>query len=421
MEWGANMAIDASIYSNFKPADFVGAYADGQKMRENRMRLSDLAKQREEKASIRGLYGQHTGADGRLNKQGFLSDIAKLNPEMAMQYQDQFRKRDAEEAEARRLGVNRVGNALESLAGMSEQDRAANYGQVRNDLVKSGQISPEDAPEQYDPGLFQQTLSGWRNSDEYLGREKKQAEIAKLHADAKTDPEMRRLANEKLRAEVDKLRAESARGNNRLTEGQKVVDREFAKDYNDWTSGGAKNARSEISKLRNVVNRLEDGELSTGGLTGMLPDRITSDSVLSARADVQSTVMNSLRALLGAQFTEKEGERVIKNTWNEADSTQNNIKRLSRLVQDLEDKADDKDLKTQHYERSGTLADFSVRPRDRNSDSAVARRGERSAGGSLGISSANAAPSPPRHGTEVDGYVFMGGDPSDQKNWKRAR
>ena len=81
------------------------------------------------------------------------------------------------------------------------------------------------------------------------------------------------------------------------------------------------------------------------------------------RSDVQSTVMNSLRAILGAAFTEKEGERVIRNTWNEADTTANNISRLNRLVENLKAQADDKDQKVGFYEQnSGSLSGFQAGP-----------------------------------------------------------
>lgn len=136
--------------------------------------------------------------------------------------------------------------------------------------------------------------------------------------------------------------------------GQKKLDQEFAKEYQDWSSGGQKIAQSEIGKLKGALNKLETGKVTTGGLTGMFPDQMTSNKVLSARSDIQSSVMGSLRALLGAQFTEKEGERVIKNTWNEADSTENNIARVKRLVGDLENKANDKTQKSKYFENKGS-------------------------------------------------------------------
>lgn len=202
------MAIE-NVYSSFRPVDLGSAYSAGLGDRETKMRLKDLAKQREEDDAITNLKNSSVNEDGTFNNQTYLSGLAKISPEKAMQYGEQMRQNSAAELEANRQKINRVGNALEGLAGMSEADRKANYPQYRMDLIKSGAISPEDAPEQYDSGLFRQTYAGWRSSDEYLNREKKNAEIAKLNADAKTDPEMKRLSLEKMRAETAKLRAEA--------------------------------------------------------------------------------------------------------------------------------------------------------------------------------------------------------------------
>ena len=184
----------------------------------------------------------------------------------------------------------------------------------------------------------------------------------------------------------------------KLTKAQETVDREFGKEYSQWTSGGADKAKNEIEKLRLVAAGLRSGNVTTGGLTGFFPDRMTSNEVLSARADVNSTVMNRLRAILGAQFTEKEGERIIKNTWNEADSTQNNLVRLERLIQDLEAQAIAKDQKARYYENFGTLQGF-------KSGSNVAVREQRitpargsaprGSGGSFGMTEARAREASP--------------------------
>lgn len=149
---------------------------------------------------------------------------------------------------------------------------------------------------------------------------------------------------QRIKATQDKKEAEGA--------GQKELDKQVAKEYQEWSSGGQKVAQSEIGKLKNVIQDLRSEKVTTGGLTGMFPDQLTSNKILGARADVQSSVMGSLRQLLGAQFTEKEGERVIKNTWNEADSTENNIDRLERLANDLESKAIDKSNKARYFQQN---------------------------------------------------------------------
>lgn len=180
------------------------------------------------------------------------------------------------------------------------------------------------------------------------------AENRKIASDDKAfDRDYKRQMLDLERAKVGKETKEKA------NEGQKTLDRAVAKEYQEWTSGGQKTAQSEINKLKSVADKLRNKQITTGGLTGMFPDRVTSNEVLGARADVESTVMNSLRAILGAQFTENEGKRIIQNTWNEGDSTQNNLARLDRLVTDLQNKAQDKSQKAGYFEQSGgTLKGF---------------------------------------------------------------
>lgn len=155
-----------------------------------------------------------------------------------------------------------------------------------------------------------------------------------------------------LSAKMDVKKAETEL---RGTEGQRAVDKDFAKDYNEWTAGGAKTARSEIQKLKAVADKIRANKVSLGRENALIPDILADNDRLGARADVQSTVMNSLRAILGAQFTENEGKRIIANTWNENESEENNLARLDRLAQDLENQANDKDAKARLFESTGSI------------------------------------------------------------------
>lgn len=165
----------------------------------------------------------------------------------------------------------------------------------------------------------------------------------------------RRMEADRIKdSKIDKEKIEEAK----LTDGQRTFDREFAKDYNEWTDGGETTALNEIDKLKSVANQLRGGKVTTGMFTGLLGDRLTSNKLLGARSDVQSSIMNSLRPILGAQFTEKEGERVIKNTWNEADSTANNLSRIDRLISNLEARAAGKNRKSAEFAKYGTLSNY---------------------------------------------------------------
>lgn len=289
--------------------------------------------------------------------------------------QNQLSEDEANAKEAARIRYTKAAiPEFEALNAMPEQERAKRFSSTMKMLEQQGM--PTDRLNRdlngdfiYDPTVWNIQYSGIQSKPEYQAYQNAKAELDSkqyqlTHMKNADDLAGKRFALDAQKAKDEKalayakLNAEEKKGASGINEGQKVLDREFAKDYNEWTSGGAKRAQSEINKLTNVLEGLKSGGVTTGGLTGAFHDRLTSDSVLSARADVQSTVMNSLRAILGAQFTEKEGERIIKNTWNEADSTQNNVARLERLIGDLQSQAEDKNMKARYYENVGSLAGF---------------------------------------------------------------
>lgn len=376
------MPIDSSIYSQIKPLDIMGSVESGLRMRD----LADERKLKKQKlgeeAAIKDAYKANyvTNPDGSvtLNKQGVLSSLAKINPQMAMEQEQKFKVQGDEDLK-RSMGQL---DMTAQLAGSSVDQ--ATWTQNRTRAIEMGLAKPEELPEQFDKNIRDSILARSLKAKEQMdvrfreseakraqqnadrtysaGRQDKKDdrdfELAKLGVVHDQNKEVLGLKGEQAE-KLATLKAVAGKSGAKLTEGQKTADKEFAKDYNEWTSGGAETAQSEINKLKNVVNSMSKGDVTTGGLTGMFPDRMTSNDVLKARADVQSTVMNSLKALLGAQFTEKEGERVIRNTWNEADSTENNIARLNRLIGDLEAKAVAKNKKALFYEQNnGSIAGY---------------------------------------------------------------
>lgn len=330
--------IDSSIYFQQKSADPFGSYAEGRKM-------GDMIRQQQKQKGVEqaykagmvqnpdGTYKQDLGVTmSELAKNGYAQEYSSL----AQQQKEQQAAQDKMQREQQLQAASDVGR----LAGSALQNPNA-YPQIRAEAIKKGYGTEESLPQAYDEKFLRGIQSQALTVSEQMGQQNKDHEFSLKE---------RELA---LKAREEKTKQQKGG-----KVGQDALDRDFAKDYNDWTSGGAKIARNEINKLSSVISDLKNKKVTTGGLTGLFPDQITSDKVLSARANVQSTVMNSLKAILGAQFTEKEGERIIKNTWNEADSTENNIARLERLVMDLENQANDKDKKSIYYEQGGTLTGY---------------------------------------------------------------
>lgn len=145
----------------------------------------------------------------------------------------------------------------------------------------------------------------------------------------------------------------------RQTAGGKAVDEQFAKDYVTFTQGGAQDAAKQLSQLRDVSTALKDPKANlTGPYIGNVPDSVkafTNPQSVAMKERVEEVVQRSLRAILGAQFTEKEGERLIARAYNPRLSESENGIRVDRLLTQLDGAFRSKMDASRYFEKNGTL------------------------------------------------------------------
>lgn len=162
-----------------------------------------------------------------------------------------------------------------------------------------------------------------------------------------------------------RLEAQAAARGRERTPGQKALDVKFGKDYADFISqGGAADVRKNLSQLRGAADALESGkENLTGPALGrlsvenrtLLPGGARSSEV---QQDVEDVVQRNLRLVLGAQFTEKEGDRLIARAYDPRLPEKTNARRLRRLILQIEDAAEAKEAAIEYFEENGTLDGF---------------------------------------------------------------
>jgi len=147
-----------------------------------------------------------------------------------------------------------------------------------------------------------------------------------------------------------------------LTKGQEAVDRDFAKDYNDFvTAGGYADVQKSVSQLKGVSEDLGKTDTASGGMIGMMP-KFARDIVVPKGAALQDTVeeivQRNLKLVLGGQFTQREGELLMERTFNPRQSEKENRRRVDRLVKQIDEAAKAKSEAGAYYEEHGTLAGF---------------------------------------------------------------
>lgn len=172
--------------------------------------------------------------------------------------------------------------------------------------------------------------------------------------------------------EADKAAAiEKARqGGVSVTPLQKKIDEAFSPKAIEFESGGKAQVEGNIANLQNVIGILKDGKNVSGPFIGLLPEGVqsfTNPQALAILGNIRDIVFQSLREKLGAQFTEKEGDRLVAAAYDQRLSEEENIKRLERLLKITQDAAIAKQNMVNYYGEKGTLAGYESTPLTFNS------------------------------------------------------
>jgi hypothetical protein len=145
----------------------------------------------------------------------------------------------------------------------------------------------------------------------------------------------------------------------KLTPGQEAIDKDYAKQFNEWTSGGGfSDAQKQIQQLDSAANMLTTQSGLTGPAIGLLPEKslpLLNPRAASVKESVEEVVQRNLRLILGAQFTEKEGERLISRAYNIALPQEENARRLKLLTEQVASAARAKQEAADYFSKNGTL------------------------------------------------------------------
>ena len=147
----------------------------------------------------------------------------------------------------------------------------------------------------------------------------------------------------------------------RMPPGPKAVDEKYAQEYLDWTQGGGADAAANSAQIKQVLDRFANGEVLSGASIGLAPDffnALVNPEALGAKQAVQEVVQRNLRAVLGAQFTQVEGENLIARAFDPRLKPQENAKRLRKLFLQMQTAAQQKQAMAEYYEANETLRGF---------------------------------------------------------------
>jgi hypothetical protein len=150
---------------------------------------------------------------------------------------------------------------------------------------------------------------------------------------------------------------------NTYTPAQKVADMKFGADYNNFVAGGGiSTVKTQLDNLDKAIAILEKNPNSTGKAVG-LADKTGTLSYVSPKAAeakdlVGGVVQSNLRAVLGGQFAQKEGEQLLARAYNPAQPVTDNLGRLKTLRTQIQIAGDAKMQAVQYFEINGSLKGF---------------------------------------------------------------
>lgn len=160
---------------------------------------------------------------------------------------------------------------------------------------------------------------------------------------------------------AEKLYGEKKKEKVTPTEGEKTVDREFAKEYNKWATGGKSDYEVNSKIFKDAISKLKTGKVSTGTLSG-LGARIPGyrSETREVEDQVRKAINGMLRATLGAQFTEKEGERIFQQTFDPAKSEKANVRAMELELAKLEKRKNDIEDMGKYYTKNKTISGYEI-------------------------------------------------------------
>jgi hypothetical protein len=143
-------------------------------------------------------------------------------------------------------------------------------------------------------------------------------------------------------------------------------NRGYLEKIPEWRAGRA-DAMKNIKQLKDVGALLkwsiENPNKSTEEITGAIGSWFPSElqilmgreKSIDAKELVEEVVQRNLRQVLGAQFTENEGKRLIERAWNPRLPMYYNYRRITRLIEAMEETDKLQEGVLAYYEEHGTM------------------------------------------------------------------
>lgn len=383
------MPIDTSMYNNIQQPDFAAAADRG-------MRMGELIEQRRTKGAVRNAYknAMTTAPDGSLqvNEGMLMKDLySNAGPEAAMEAQEKFARQKQQKAQGTAaeldVALKKIRNAGEYLSTATDEQ---SWAAGRQRVIDDGLMKPEQIPEQFDP-MKKDFFAGLMLS----GAERLELERKNMRAVKDDDYRERELVSRG-------LDRKEARDERRFQSGLKMEEKEQALK----TPFGLANTPDDAKQLKEAFEAKKNFDSKL-------------NEMIELRTEYGGEALNREAVARGKQLS-KDLLLEYKNMAKLGVLSQADEKIINAIIPDdpLAYRSPIAALQGQ----DPVLSNLQKFKADKDNDFET-RVGTRTRAGIDGIASrqdSRQQTKAPRGGDVVDGYVFMGGDPSNPKSWMPA-
>ena len=149
-----------------------------------------------------------------------------------------------------------------------------------------------------------------------------------------------------------------------LSAAQKKFAEESGKGAYSWDQGGRQTSQENIGKFGQIIQDLEQGQLDTRTLSEFVPfggdwwRSALNPTGQQGLDNVRGVIFQGLRDTLGAQFTEKEGERLVNAAYNPKLNEEQNIARLKPALARMKATFQAKEALTKHIMDGGDIREY---------------------------------------------------------------
>lgn len=367
------MPIDASIYGQLQQPDYVGSVEKGMKLREmvdkRALEQQQLAQAKQEKEALKNSYVTDAQGNTTLDRKTYLSQLAKINPQKAMDQQRTFMQQDVEDQNNKYNQALHEADLVSRTAGTITDQ--ASYEKALQSLHQNG-VDTSKMPAQYDPNLVKQYQTMALSTKDRLDQQFKDRQLTQ-EKDLKHEEFQHQTELEAAKAGyASKLEAqkgqqavglEGVKGQNAQTVKQMELDaiakKEQAKKFGGQMPDGVTADTDPATLVKYMVPEHHQakvfGEIESAQNTAKnskdilaaFDNAANNKHVVDLVPGVDNADQKQLHALLGPTFKDVEGtvrqaamDNAFKNMTPQAfDSKDTKAKKRAALVDYLQSKS----------------------------------------------------------------------------------